>query len=208
MATFAKPGTTSISTEEGKIDRDGTLPIKRKPEVMPQDIDNITEVGDELSKKKKLDIPSVDEDELMPRDVEDSKGVSEAENSGTQLNEEVEVEDEDDEDEDEEEDYEDDDEDEDGSEQSNDGPEVNDPKGKGILKDEKGKGKLIEESEDSDDSGTGSSDGESDLSDDPLTEVDLNNILPSRTRSCAVKPRASISIDGRSKDDKDDDNTS
>lgn len=180
---------------EVKNDMDGTLPIKRKPEVMSQDIDNITEVGDELSKKQKLDTPSVDEDELMPQDVEDSKGVSEAEKSGTL--EEVEVEDEDEEDEDEE-DYEDD---EDGSEQSNDGPEVNDPKGKGILKDDKGKGKLIEESEDSGDSGTGSSDGESDLSDDPLTEVDLNNILPSRTRSCAVKPRASISIDGRSKDD-------
>lgn len=192
---------------ESKIDMDGTLPIKRKPEVMPQDIDNITEVGAALSKKQKLEIPSVDEDELLAQDVEGSKDVSEAENSGTQLIEEVEVEVEDedkDEDEDEE-DYEDDDDDEDEDE---DGPVVNDPKGKGILKDEKGKGKLIEESEDSDDSGTDGSDGESDLSDDPLTEVDLNNILPSRTRSCSVKPRASISIDGRSKEDKNDDNTS
>lgn len=186
---------------EGKIDIDGTLPIKRMPEVMPQDIDNITEVGAALSKKQKLEIPSVDEDELLAQDVEGSKDVSEAENSGTQLIEEVEDEDKD-EDEDEE-DYEDDDDDDD-----EDGPVVNDPKGKGILKDEKGKGKLIEESEDSDDSGTDGSDGESDLSDDPLTEVDLNNILPSRTRSCSVKPRASISIDGRSKEDKNDDSTS
>ncbi|KAK8593136.1 hypothetical protein V6N13_043253 [Hibiscus sabdariffa] len=53
----------------------------------------------------------------------------------------------------------------------------------------KGKGILVEEEKDSDDDnhedasdGENETEGESDLSDDPLAEVDLENILPSRTR--------------------------
>jgi hypothetical protein len=76
------------------------------------------------------------------------------------------------------------------------------------LRDDKGKGKLIEEEEedeeDDDDSDDGSSDSDddsdgnvsgsdSDFSDNPLAEVDLNNILPSRTRRRTAQPGLHIS---------------
>ncbi|CAA2982835.1 Hypothetical predicted protein [Olea europaea subsp. europaea] len=108
--------------------------------------------------------------------------------------------------EDEEEDEYDDEEDyegeEDDDEQQSDGEEaIVNSKGKGIARDDKGKGKLIEES-DLDDDDDSSVDGESelsgvdsDLSDDPLAEVDLDNILPSRTRRGAAQPGLHISND-------------
>ncbi|GMN57427.1 hypothetical protein TIFTF001_026541 [Ficus carica] len=90
----------------------------------------------------------------------------------------------------------DDDDDEEGDgEKSNNGEA--DRKGKGILRDDKGKGKLIvEEEEDDDDddsddddsSDGGGSELDSDLSDDSLAEVDLDNVLPSRTRQRPVHP--------------------
>ncbi|KAI3748166.1 hypothetical protein L6452_11074 [Arctium lappa] len=99
------------------------------------------------------------------------------------------------------------DDDDDEVEHSNGGPEI-DRKGKGIMKDDKGKGKLIEESEedDSDDDGVSESDGDDDddLSDDPLAEVDLDNILPSRTRRRTAPPGVRISSD-KLTNDKDDD---
>ncbi|KVI09251.1 glutamic acid-rich protein [Cynara cardunculus var. scolymus] len=100
---------------------------------------------------------------------------------------------------------EEDDDDEDEVEHSNGGGEI-DRKGKGIMKDDKGKGKLIEESEedDSDDDGASESDGDDDLSDDPLAEVDLDNILPSRTRRRTVPPGVRISSD-KLTNDKDND---
>lgn len=89
----------------------------------------------------------------------------------------------------------DDDDEEDDEEDDSDGERVVDRKGKGIMRDDKGKGKLIEEEEDDDedddsddsDDSDDDSDGnvagsDSDFSDDPLAEVDLDNILPSRTR--------------------------
>ncbi|CAK8542711.1 unnamed protein product [Lathyrus sativus] len=92
-------------------------------------------------------------------------------------------------------DTDDDDDDEDDEEDNSEGERVVDRKGKGILRDDKGKGKLIEEdddddedddsddSDDSDDDSDGNVSGsDSDFSDDPLAEVDLDNILPSRTR--------------------------
>lgn len=102
--------------------------------------------------------------------------------------------------------------DEDEVEHSNGGGEI-DRKGKGIMKDDKGKGKMIEESEedDSDDDGASESDGDGDgddddddLSDDPLAEVDLDNILPSRTRRRTVPPGVRISSD-KLTNDKDND---
>ncbi|KAI3503633.1 hypothetical protein L1887_32079 [Cichorium endivia] len=106
--------------------------------------------------------------------------------------------------EDEEEDYEgvddsDSDDHEDDAEHHNGEAEI-DRKGKGVMKDDKGKGKMIEESEEEDSSDDNhelgsESDGDSDLSDDPLAEVDLDNILPSRTRSRVVRPGVSISND-------------
>ncbi|KAL2529251.1 nucleolin [Forsythia ovata] len=73
-------------------------------------------------------------------------------------------------------------------------------KGKGISRDDKGKGKLIEESEDDDDDSSDDHESElsgvdSDLSDDPLAEVDMENILPSRTRRRAAQPGLHISND-------------
>ncbi|KAG4951170.1 hypothetical protein JHK85_045037 [Glycine max] len=77
-----------------------------------------------------------------------------------------------------------------------------DRKGKGIMRDDKGKGKMILEEEeddddddDSDDGGDSDDDG-SDFSDDPLMEVDLNNILPSRTRGRTAS--SGVRIDGDS----------
>ncbi|GFP92424.1 hypothetical protein PHJA_001386600 [Phtheirospermum japonicum] len=89
-------------------------------------------------------------------------------------------------------------EDEEGDEDVTEEPKIVDRKGKGIMIDDKGKGKMLEDSEDddsddddgsSDDSDSDFSDGldESDLEDDPLAEVDLDNILPSRTRRRQVQ---------------------
>ncbi|KAJ7976284.1 transcription initiation factor TFIID subunit 11-like [Quillaja saponaria] len=107
------------------------------------------------------------------------------------------------------EDEEDDGDDEDG-EESNGKIEV-DRKGKGITRDDKGKGKMImedqdDESDDSDSNDDGAiSDSDSDLSDDPLAEVDLDNILPSRTRRRTVHPGVYIANDlGNDNDDSDD----
>ncbi|MFS7956448.1 hypothetical protein Hanom_Chr07g00654741 [Helianthus anomalus] len=110
------------------------------------------------------------------------------------------------EDEEEEEDYEEEDKTDSGDsdeedEHVNGGNEV-DRKGKGIMKDDKGKGKMIEESEEEDDDdsesdggGDSGSDGDDDFSDDPLTEVDLDNILPSRTRRRTAPSGVKISSD-------------
>ncbi|KAG2709932.1 hypothetical protein I3843_04G002100 [Carya illinoinensis] len=112
-----------------------------------------------------------------------------------------------DEDEDEDEDdYEDEEEDEDeedeDSEDGNGNAEV-DQRGKGMVRDDKGKGKLILEDEDEDD-GSDISNGESDLSDDPLAEVDLDNILPSRTRKRTIQPGVYIASDLGNNDDDGD----
>lgn len=102
--------------------------------------------------------------------------------------------------------------------EDNDGEESNgevmvDRKGKGIMTADKGKGKLIEEDDENDDDSGGDddssdggvvSDGDSDLSDDPLAEVDLNNILPSRTRRRTIHPGEFIANDVGN-DDEDDD---
>ncbi|TQD89692.1 hypothetical protein C1H46_024827 [Malus baccata] len=70
---------------------------------------------------------------------------------------------------------------------------------------------LVEEDDDDsdDDSSDGGSefeDGDSDLSDDPLAEVDLDNILPSRTRRRQVQPGVYIANDiGNEEEDDSDD---
>nr|XP_043634395.1 histone H2A.Z-specific chaperone CHZ1 [Erigeron canadensis] len=91
-----------------------------------------------------------------------------------------------------------DDDDSDGEEENTNG------KGKGIMKDDKGKGKMIEESDDDSDDGSATdSDGDDDLSDDPLAEVDLDNILPSRTRGrSAANSGLRISSNAADGDDK------
>nr|GMC97425.1 histone H2A.Z-specific chaperone CHZ1 [Ipomoea batatas]GMC99541.1 histone H2A.Z-specific chaperone CHZ1 [Ipomoea batatas] len=101
-----------------------------------------------------------------------------------------------------------------GSQNDSNGEAEIDRKGKAIRSDDKGKGKLVEESVDDSDSDSDSSaigsdsdaDGESDLSDDPLAEVDLDNILPSRTRRRSVHPGVFISsAAGNPKHDGDSD---
>ncbi|KAL1216166.1 hypothetical protein V5N11_033790 [Cardamine amara subsp. amara] len=92
-----------------------------------------------------------------------------------------------------------------------------DRKGKGISREDKGKGKLIEvdESDDEDDSDDDDDDegfdedDESDFSDDPLAEVDLDNILPSRTRRRSIQPGVYISneITNRGEDDDSSDDS-
>lgn len=82
-----------------------------------------------------------------------------------------------------------------------------------VVVDRKGKGILIEDGEDEDSSddddnssdGGSQSDEDSDLSDDPLTEVDLDNILPSRTRRRVIQPGEFIANDLDDDDDSDSD---
>lgn len=198
---------------------EGSLLSKRMPDLTSQDQDNIQEKMKDSNKKQKFEISSADNSNALIPEVEENNEVNGTENISIQgdVNKGVE-EDEDDEDE---EDYEaegedddNDDEDEDEEDDSNDdhsngNAEVVDRKGKGIMTDDKGKGKLIEESEDSKDCGS-ESDGDSDLSDDPLAEVDLDNILPTRTRSRSrvVQPGIHIAdnqgVKGDDNDDSDD----
>ncbi|MED6171200.1 hypothetical protein PIB30_038532 [Stylosanthes scabra] len=117
--------------------------------------------------------------------------------------------------EEEEDDDDDDDEDDEDDEEEEDNADAEvDRKGKGVLRDDKGKGKLIVEEEDDDDDSDddsdvdGVSDDESDFSDDPLAEVDLNNILPSRTRRRTFQPGLHIPskpVNFAADDDDDDD---
>lgn len=219
MATFANPDNTLIRDEEIKSDK-GSLPAKRNPELASLDEENMHEDTDDANKKLKLgnDLSvennecSIGNDPLIP-DVEENKDVNGTKNHSAHVeqvleNEDNEVEDQDGEDYEDEEEEEDEDEDEDGEEDSDDddsdaNAEIVDRKGKGIMKDDKGKGKLVEVSQDSSDSGS-ESDADSDLSDDPLAEIDFDNILPSRTRRHVVRPGIHISKDQGTKEDEDD----
>lgn len=220
MATFANPDNTLIRDEEIKSDK-GSLPAKRNPDLASLDKENIHEDTDDPNKKLKLgnDLSvenndhSIGNDPLIP-DVEENKDVNGTKNLSAHAeqvleNEDNEVEDQYGEDyEDEEEEDEDEDEDEDNEEDSDDedsnaNAKIVDRKGKGIMRDDKGKGKLVEVSQDSSDSGS-ESDADSDLSDDPLAEIDLDNILPSRTRRRLVQPGVQISNNQVTKEDEDD----
>ncbi|MED6161242.1 hypothetical protein PIB30_058873 [Stylosanthes scabra] len=121
------------------------------------------------------------------------------------------------EEEDDDDDEDDEDDDDDEEEEDNAEAEV-DRKGKGVLRDDKGKGKLIVEEDDDDDDGDSDDDSdvdgfsgdESDFSDDPLAEVDLNNILPSRTRRRTFQPGLHIPskpVNFAADDDDDDDDS-
>ncbi|XP_027080564.1 uncharacterized protein [Coffea arabica] len=219
MATFADPDNTLIRDEEIKSDK-GSLPAKRNPELASLDEENIHEDTVDPNKKLKLgnDLSvenndrSIGNDPLIP-DVEENKDVNGTKNHSAHVeqvleNEDNEVEDQDGEDYEDEEEEGEEEEDEDGEEDSDDddsdaNAEIVDRKGKGIMRDDKGKGKLVEVSRDSSDSGS-ESDAESDLSDDPLAEIDLDNILPSRTRRRVVQPGVHISNDQGAKEDEDD----
>jgi hypothetical protein len=75
------------------------------------------------------------------------------------------------------------------------------------VKDVKGKGKLKVDDEEDDDSNNGSnvSGGESNLSNDPLAEVDLDNILSSMTWRQTVQLGVYIANDLANNDNDSDD---
>ncbi|CAK9175168.1 unnamed protein product [Ilex paraguariensis] len=166
------------------------LPSKRKPDLTFVE-EGIVQASENNPKKHQKLETSSDNNSSVPEvekiDEVEHNHVEEEEEDGDDEDEEEE----DYESEDDEEDDGDDDDDDDEDEHSNEKADV-DRKGKGILVEDRGKGKLIEESDDSI-----GSDGDSDLSDDPLAEVDMDNILPSRTRRRAVQPGVYISDDIR-----------
>ncbi|KAL0697683.1 hypothetical protein Bca4012_053805 [Brassica carinata] len=183
--------------------QDSSFPVKRKSDLCSQDEDQAA------NKAQKLN-PSSSSADSESKDVEVS-GIGVVENLNQSADEKIETESSVSLEKDEngvpgdlaaEEEEEDDD---DGEEE-----EEVDRKGKGISREDKGKGKLIEVEESSDDSDDeddedGDEYDESDLSDDPLAEVDLDNILPSRTRRRSIQPGVYISNDrgGVNEDDGD-----
>ncbi|KAJ0256852.1 hypothetical protein HA466_0078200 [Hirschfeldia incana] len=189
---------------------DSSFPVKRKPDLCCQEQDNVANKAQKLNPSSSAADSESGDGAVNGSGVENlNSGKNETESSnslekaagslpekdqnvvpGDLASEEGGV-GEEDEDEEEEEDEEDDEEDEEDSTEA----EI-DRKGKGISREDKGKGKLIEidSSDDSDDEDEdGGEYDESELSDDPLAEVDLDNILPSRTRRRSIQPGVYIS---------------
>ncbi|KAK1440967.1 hypothetical protein QVD17_06802 [Tagetes erecta] len=164
------------------------------------------------SKRKQtpLNLDEIDSTKKLRSDADEDKLINDENGSKDEIKDNIEDEEE------EEEDYEG--EDETDSDDDNEVEHLNgeiDLKGKGIMKDDKGKGKMIEEEDDDDSSdddesdSDGDLDDDDDLSDDPLTEVDLDNILPSRTRRRTAASGVRISGDennnNNNNNDDDDD---
>ncbi|KAJ0253330.1 hypothetical protein HA466_0110320 [Hirschfeldia incana] len=181
--------------------QDSSFPVKRKSDLCCQDQDNAA------NKAQKLNPPSSSSADSETKHGEEANGSAVVENLNSSTDEKLETESSL----------------EKGAEDKQEGEEEEDlieaeidRKGKGISREDKGKGKLIEfdESDDSDDDDDDDDDDEdggeydeSDLSDDPLAEVDLDNILPSRTRRRSIQPGVYFSNDriGNHEDDVDDD---
>lgn len=202
------------------------FPAKRKPDLPRREAEGVGEGGDRSSKSVKLEplekLNHTGGNDDKPSESRDWNAHGERNHSGKALvpeekrvdaDAQVEAEEEEEEEE-EDDDYEDDDEEDDDDEGEEDAGDAGGEvyvKGKGALKDDKGKGKMIVEEEE-EDSGDSSSDdcgsvgvpseSDSDLSDDPLAEVDLDNILPSRTRRRTARP--GVFIAGDRKDGGDD----
>ncbi|XVF13849.1 hypothetical protein REPUB_Repub09cG0004000 [Reevesia pubescens] len=163
---------------ETKSPNESALPAKRKPDLTSQDPEKLP------LKSPKLQTP---DETIQPNQPNHS-----AENNDSSIpesrpeNHELGV---DAQEEDDDGDYEDDEE-----EEEENGNAAVDRKGKGILIEEE---KDSDDDDDDDDSSDGGneSEGESDLSDDPLAEVDLDNILPSRTRRRVLQPGVYIAKD-------------
>ncbi|KAH6824574.1 nucleolin [Perilla frutescens var. hirtella] len=184
-------------------DEGGEFPEKRKldlPNSVIKALDDERD-KDDSKKRQKIEVPAGENGSVS------LAAGGNAEKSEEHVNAGADAEEDNDEDDEDEEDY-NAEQDEDGDEDANGEAEHVDRKGKGIMVDRKGKGKMIEDSEDddsdghvdgdgdsSDDSDSDFSDGldESDLEDDPLAEVDLDNILPSRTRRSRAQPGLRIS---------------
>ncbi|KAF5752288.1 nucleolin [Tripterygium wilfordii] len=186
--------------ETKSTDETPSLPSKRKPEFPVEDQE------DHPNKKNpKLEKP-VDRDsleEISPNQTLVSSDNNKLEREEDDEEGEYEVEEEDEDDGDGE-----GDEDEDEDEAELNGDTEVDRKGKGIMKEDKGKGKAVAEEDSSDDedsSDGGGESGDSDLSDDSLAEVDFDNILPSRTRRKSVQPGVYIANDRGADDDDSND---
>lgn len=181
------------------------LPTKRKPDLTSQDQENLplksqklqtpdetiqVKEGNHSVENQTLE-PSVKNDSSVPESIPQNEEPS---IDAKEEDAEEEVEEEDD-------DFEDDNDDE--EEEDEDENATVDRKGKGILIEEE---KDSDDDDDDDDSSDGGneSEGESDLSDDPLAEVDLDNILPSRTRRGVVRPGVYIAKDAGNNAEGDD----
>lgn len=195
---------------ETKHQLEPTFPAKRKPDLSSEDNPQKTpKLQAPLGNSAIVSSVSQEENPILEAPERDSSSAPDDKDIKLQVDSLAEAEDEDDGDDV----YEDEDDDDDAE---NDRGEAEvDRKGKGIVRDDKGKGKLMVEEEDThddeddqdddSDSGTDISNSESDLSDDPLAEVDLDNILPSRTRRRTVQPGVYVANDfGNNDDDSDD----
>ncbi|XP_010528139.1 PREDICTED: glutamic acid-rich protein [Tarenaya hassleriana] len=182
--------------------QESPLPVKRKPDLYYQDQDNVANKAHKLQPSNSPASVSKDGENGGSLDFEKEKGeieteivispekaagsASERDEIGGDLGADEEKEEADDE-----------------EEEARREAEA-DRKGKGIMRDDREKGKLIED-DDSDEDEEDDGNGDSDLSDDPLAEVDLDNILPSRTRRRAMQPGFYIPELIASHDDDDDD---
>ncbi|KAI3445088.1 hypothetical protein Pfo_001753 [Paulownia fortunei] len=196
------PQTPPSMADVKTVDEGTEFPEKRKLD-LPSSINKALEEDKDKAdsyKRQKIEIPSEKNGSVS---LPDGENVPE---SDEHLNISAAAEEEDEENDEDEEDY-NAEQDEDGDEDVNGEAEIVDRKGKGIMIDDKGKGKMLEDSEDddsdgpdddddsSDDSDSDFSDGLDDMEDDPLAEVDLDNILPSRTRQRQVQPGVRIFSD-------------
>ncbi|GMI67556.1 hypothetical protein like AT1G12830 [Hibiscus trionum] len=180
---------------ETKSPQEPALPAKRKPDLTSQDHDpqqNLPLKSPKLQTQDETILPSEDDHAIHPSGNGDSS-VPEPrpENEDPRVYSEEGDEDEDD-------DYEDDD-----NEEEENGSTPVDRKGKGILIEEENDSDDEDGDDDSSDGGN-ESDGASDLSNDPLAEVDLDNILPSRTRRQVVPHGVHIAKEVGNKGEADD----
>ncbi|KAE8707660.1 Long chain base2 isoform 1 [Hibiscus syriacus] len=186
---------------ETKSPHESALHVKRKSDLTSQDHDpqrNLPHKSPKLQTQDEIIQPTEENHALLPYGNNDSSVSGPGpENRDPGIDSgEGEAEDDDD--------YEEDD----ANEEEGNGSTPVDRKGKGILIEEEND--SDDEDDDGDDSSDGGaeSEGESDLSDDPLAEVDLDNILPSRTRRRVVRPGVHIAKEVGNKGEADDNDDS
>ncbi|KAE8715867.1 Long chain base2 isoform 1 [Hibiscus syriacus] len=185
---------------ETKSPHESALPVKRKPDLTSQDHDpqrNLPHKSPKLQTQDEI-IQPIEEDHALHPSGNNDSSVSgpgpENRDPGIDSGEGEEGDDDE---------YEEDD----ANEEEWNGSTTVDRKGKGILIEEENDSHDEDDDDDSSDGGT-ESEVESDLSDDPLAEVDLDNILPSRTRRQVVRPGVHIAKKVGNKGEADDNDDS
>ncbi|KAJ6965392.1 hypothetical protein NC652_003315 [Populus alba x Populus x berolinensis] len=178
---------------ETETQNEPTLPAKRKLDDDPIP-ENDQEQDNHSNKSQKIDSLSNNSPVIQEKLTENSQTLEHSIDSQNDIVQEGEDEDEDE------------DEEEDGEEEDGDYEDEEENKEEAVV-DRKGKGIMIEEGDDDEDDDDGSEleggdDSEEAEEDDPLAEVDLDNILPSRTRRKVVHPGVYIAA---AADDDDDD---